>query len=79
MKLKVQETALLGGSGLKKNVFILAVFFYHTAFLDRSLLPYFYPLSAPGASQHMGKTKSFVQVTPKYFLTVSCCDAIGIT
>lgn len=61
MKLKVQETALLGGSGLKKNVFLLAVFFYHTAFLDRSLLPFIYPLSAPGASQYKEKTKSFVQ------------------
>lgn len=57
MKLKVQETALVAGRGLKTLAFLLAVFFYHTTFLDSSFLPFSSPLTAPGTSPHKGKTQ----------------------
>jgi len=60
MKLKVQETALLGGRGLKNPTFLLAVFFYHTTFSHCSFLPFSYSLTAPGASSHKGKTQEVV-------------------
>lgn len=57
MKLKVKETALLSGKGLKAPVFLLALFFYHTTFSDSSFLPFSSPLTAPGSSPHKGKTQ----------------------